>query len=145
MKKNILNNIKIIAFGIFLAIGASYVYAGTYTPPSGVAPANNTDIPITVGSQDQDKRAGLSVETFNARGNGWLKGQTFIQGNIRGGLPTDVDSQVVFGDSSHDVTVEVKSNVDAEGYLQSASLADHPEASADVCADSNGKLILCDL
>ena len=59
MKKELIQSLKIIIFGIVVTFGMSYLLA--WTGPPANPPANNIDAPINVGINDQIKGGGNSV------------------------------------------------------------------------------------
>lgn len=123
---------------------------GAYSDPSAGAPNSNTAGPITISAIDQIKPGPLTVGTFQARGNGWLQQSSFASGLVRGGLPADVNSTLVFGDDTidiggnsvpHNTNLDFSKNVSVAGTIQSDSLRGNGESR--VCADVNGKFYRC--
>jgi hypothetical protein len=143
-KKQILHNLTFIFFGALFAVGLSYVVqaAGTYTAPSGTAPANNTDLPLNVGSMLQVKGGGLSVNAFSAYQNAEFDGSTYFNGPLF--APTS-NGTIIFGggDSTgeHNVGLAISGALNSTGILGSAPLAN--STTSTVCADGNGVVILC--
>ncbi len=149
MKKNILQNLKFIAFGLVLAAGIGAAAAGTWTAPTGIAPAGNIAAPLhagptqgkTTGTCTPANCGGLSVNTFAVQQNAEFDQQVFFKGMIRGGDPAQVDSQVKFGDSSHKVSGTIAGNASAVGALQSSGVANGQ--SGTLCAGKDGTIIVC--
>lgn len=82
MKKQIIQNIKIITLALILVSGVSYVSAaGTWTEPPSSPPSGNVDAPINVGPSTQWKSGmlGISYATTSyafgvTAGLSWFKG-----------------------------------------------------------------------
>lgn len=142
MKKDIFKNLRLIAFGIVIALGASYVSAAWINPDSNppfdnISPVNN--IPINTGTFDQIKTGNLSVDTFNVAGPVQFNQHVFVGGAIQGDLTST--STVAFG-ASDTVDVEISGGVRAQQYAQSGTLVN--ALNKKVCADEAGTLVLCD-
>lgn len=149
MKKNILQNLKFIAFGLVLAAGISAVAAGTWNVPTAAAPAGNIAAPIhagptqgkTTGTCTQANCGGLSVNSFAVQQNAQFDQQVFFKGMIRGGDPSQADSQVKFGDGAHAVSGTIAGNASAVGALQSGGVANGKSGA--LCAGKDGTIIVC--
>jgi hypothetical protein len=165
LKKTLITNIALIAFGIVTAIGLSYAYAAwsvpaaTYSDPSGTAPANNTDTPLNISILDQVKASGtcaagncggLSVETFLATMNAQFSKNVTFNDVIGGGTaPFGSVSQMYFGGTdsagfAHPTSVAIAGGLDAEGVLKSAKL-ENTEGMKALCSDAEGKVVFCDI
>lgn len=59
-----------------------------YTAPTAAPTGGNTDGPLTVGSVDEVKLGGLSVNAFHATGGALFVQDAYLQGFVRGGTPT---------------------------------------------------------
>lgn len=133
---------QFIAFGVLLSVAG---VVGAYTPATTGAFGANTDAPLNVSGTNQDKAGGLSVSTFQARGNAYFSQQTFVQGGISGGnVQKNGTTTVVFGDSNHTVNTSVNGGIEVGGVVQSNSLATGPKGGKKpVCANEKGTLFLC--
>lgn len=140
MKKNILQNLKFIAFGLVLAAGISVAYAGIWSEPAGAAPASNVAVPLHSGPT-QVKTGGLSVGPFAAGQNGQFDQQIFVNGMLRGSDATQANSQVKFGDTAHTVNATVTGNASAVGALKSSGIAN--SQSGALCAAKDGTIVVC--
>ena len=78
---------------IAFALGLNYVYA--WTAPTVAPPNGNVSAPINVGTTDQVKNGGLSVNAFSAFGNAYVQGSLGV-GDVTpdGGLKVDVEGNV---------------------------------------------------
>ncbi|MFZ4500063.1 MAG: hypothetical protein ACOYMZ_01015 [Minisyncoccia bacterium] len=152
MKKTLLTNLKFIALGLVLAMGASYAHASwggltnSYSGPSASFPNNNASTPVYVNSTDQVKAGSLSIgEWFIALANAQIDGTTFFTGGLRGGAPGTTVGTVRFGGPNVEVPthVAVSGGVANTNYtVQSNPLANPTDGA--VCADETGTLVLCD-
>ncbi len=139
MKKQILTSLRLIAFGLVLSIGLSYIaYATPWTPNSN-PPANNTATPIDV-LNNQTKLGPLEVGSMVSRGDAELNGATFL-GMIRANKTAY--STVLFGEGNNNVSVISSNKVTAEQNLISTTLAANPQTARKVCANQRGELLLC--
>jgi hypothetical protein len=149
MKKTILKNLKFIIIGLVVASSFTALAAGTWNDPTANAPANNVAVPIHTGPDQVKTTAtcvsgncgGLSVGPFAVFSNAEFDQQVFFNGMIRGGSATTTDSQVNFGDTSHEVNGTVAGNVSAVGALQSKSVAN--ASSSPLCAGTDGTIVVC--
>ncbi len=139
MKKTILTNIKLIAFGIVFAIGASYAY-GAFSLPTGGAPGANIAIPLHTG-MSQNRAGALSTGTFVSESTAAFDQNIFVEEQtIYGGTLGDTVSTIQFGDTD---TVYVQSNgsIKVKDFIRAQDLATgaiHP-----VCADNQGNIVFC--
>lgn len=148
MKKNILQNLKFITFGLVLAAGVS-AFAGTWAGPTASAPTNNVAVPVhtgltqvkTTGTCVENNCGGLSVGTFSVLQNAEFDHNVFFKGMVRGGTPEQTDSQVNFGDNTHVVNVSVTGGASAVGALQSKGIAN--SSNSTLCASKNGIVTIC--
>lgn len=132
MRENGIQSVKVVILGILLSVGIAYAWTGpTQSPPNGNAPA-----PINVGSLTQEKDGGLifgklfTGSSTDATLNVYKNPTT--GGVIWGGaLGLTGDANV-----GRDVIVG-KLSADAN---QGLDVTDFP---AHVCADVDGKLVLC--
>ncbi len=74
--KQALQTVKIVTLATVLSFGLSYVYA--WTAPNATPPNGNTSAPVNVGTTDQIKNSGLSVNAFTAFGNAYFGGNVGI-------------------------------------------------------------------
>jgi hypothetical protein len=89
-------------------IAAPFVFA--WGPPPGTTPPNNNvSAPINVGSSDQVKNAGLSVNALTVFGNGVLTGSLGVGSSNVPGYPLDVTGNA-----------RVTGNVTAAGFFHSS-------------------------
>lgn len=51
MNTKILNTVKILVLAGILSVGATYLYASVWAPPTQTPPLGNTDAPITTGGE----------------------------------------------------------------------------------------------
>lgn len=137
MRYNNFKKIISVAFGLIFVAGV--VFAGTYSNPSGTAPAGNTDTPVNVSTVSQVKQGGLTVQAFLASGSAWLKGQTYVQ-QIVGLNP---NKNLYFGDIG-DGRVGITATGDITGFKLRAQGNLKNNSKRHVCADPNGTLVLCD-
>ena len=144
--------IATICFSVFLFFGLK---VEGYTNPTVSAPANNNEfIPIYCDSGDCAqttgtptngvKNGGLSVDTFQARGDAWFDQDVFFGDLIRAGVATDtVPRTINFGNNSnHTVSVVNTGSLTVTSTITSASLQ-VSSGEESICADSSGTLILC--
>lgn len=138
------STIKLVILGIILSVGLSY--AATWTGPTGVAPANNVDVPVNAGPTLQDKQGGLSVNTFAALGDAQLKQQAFFRGPVKG---IDVGSTnptlEIGGTSTTGATKRVVTTVN--GNLNSGATIGSTELKNTtlntLCSDDRGHIVFC--
>ena len=153
MKKNLLTNLKYIAFGLVLATLASYAHASwgtlanTYTGPTGSFPSNTTPFPLNVGVVDQIKVGGLSLGgPFIAAANAQIDGSAIFHGAIRGGIPANAgsDQTVSFGGNGAGAHVALTGGLSNTNYrVQSVQLSNVSNGA--ICANEIGVLVLCDV
>lgn len=119
----------------------SHAFVSGYNNPiDGPSGDSKEQVPITIGTTPQAKNGGLTiVAPFIARGLAWFQGDTYINGFIAGIRPDAHDSVIAFGDVSHTVSVETTGTVWTKTDMQSDTLS----PGGKVCADANGKLVLC--
>jgi hypothetical protein len=145
MKQHISTSIKLIPIGILFAGAINYVHATVGGTPPANPPANNTPFPIHVGAQAQEKPAGLGVDSFNALQAAQFESNLYLEGIVRGGDPSLVNSTVKFGQNAGVppfVDALITGELAAQQGLRADTLANTYNRS--VCADSAGKLILCE-
>ena len=142
MKKNIISMLILVPA---LVLGAIAVEAYSLPP---TFPNDTNVVPVTVGTPDQVKTGGLSVEAFVARDKAMLLGKnTFITGTVRGGVaPSLGTSTVYFGDvaSGATVTLGVEENVqvtDSSERLISGVLAG--SGVRVLCANDVSEVFVC--
>lgn len=99
----------IVGSSVVLAtlIAAPFVLA--WTGPTQTAPAGNVSAPINVGSTDQVKNAGLSVNALTVFGNGVLTGSLGVGSSNVPSYPLDVTGNA-----------RVTGNVTAAGFFHSS-------------------------
>lgn len=86
MKKEIIQNTKVIVLALVLALGVSYVYAWTaptQTPPNCTSGNPGCDAPINVSNVGQTKVGGLTLNTGGA-----ADGLVVAKGNVGIGTTT---------------------------------------------------------
>ncbi len=127
MKKQLIQSVKIITLALLIGLGAQYIMAaagsggssqaGIWTGPAGAPPTQNKGAPINVTTQEQ------------AKGTSPLTGVMLNIGNTSGTGLFAADNIVSFG------------------YLASGNLSQANNSGAtypaNVCADTDGKLVLC--
>jgi len=76
-------------------LGATFVSFAVYawTGPTGTAPAGNVSAPVNIGSSDQVKNAGLSVNALAVFGNGYVQSRLGIA-NASPSYPLDVTGDI---------------------------------------------------
>ncbi len=155
MKKNLLTNLKFIAFGIVVAYAMNYVSASAWINPPANPPINNTDQPVNVSATDQVKGdpasgtgGGLSVLGFVAGQNAQFEKGVFVGGIIRGDSPfaPTTSSTVRFGGATglgttRTVNLAMNGSLDTKVSVSASNLAN--VSSKEVCADANGNLVFC--
>lgn len=102
MQKIITKSLILIAV-LTVALGTSYLFAA-WTGPTQTPPDGNTDAPVHIGTTDQVKDGGLSVNALSVFGGG------YFQGSVQIG-----DS----GSSPQDGTIRW-TGADFEGYMSGA-------------------------
>ncbi len=158
MKKTILNNIKLIAFGIVFAVGASYAYASIGSPsmPASFSASNNTEIPVNIGNIRQDKGGatggalgGLSVNNLLAYQTSLLQKKAYFKGTVHGGHLGDLTSIVSFGVNYVTPADDYRVGITTTGSLNVTKALQHLRSSnlvnptmKQVCATSDGTLTL---
>lgn len=144
--KNIFQNIQYVVVGSIVALALSYgVQAASFKTPSGTPPAGNTPTPLNVGLTDQVKQGGLSVTTFISRANAELDGTTYFGGVLHADA-TNPGNLIAFGGTDPKGIVRSVAFAISGGFQNTGSLASTPLSNtklSPVCADPNGKLILC--
>lgn len=140
MKTSLLTNLKYIMLGLVLAAGLSLVHAD-FPAPTTTPPGGNIDVPLHTGP-DQVKDGGLSVNTFQALQNAQFKQQTFLNGTVFGGGPTDTHTlPVVIGDAGAPANIAVDGNLSAVSFIKSGSVAN--VTSSNLCATAQGVIVTC--
>ena len=104
MKKEIIQNIKLIALTLVLATGVSYVSAqSTWTNPPGSPPncpdgTRGCDAPLNVGSSGQTKSGGLPLNTGGATNGLIVKNTDVNNGKVGIGVDDPINRLDVNGD-----------------------------------------------
>ncbi len=145
MKHRIVQHLKLIVLASILAGIATYVHATVATPPPANPPASNTVFPIHVGASSQQKMGGLGVDSFNALQAAQFESNLYLENEVLGGTPSGANSTVYFGESvasAPRVAAAITGSLTTAGRLRANLLANTDTKS--VCADSTGRLILCD-
>ena len=152
--KHTFKKIIVLAFGISLAIGASYISA-SYTAKPATAPNNNTDTPINTTSAFQTKTGDISVNNFIVSKstefdktltlNGILTGNPIVSGST--------ESNLSFGgqalNSSGSLVTRLVNLVIQSGALTvtktiaANNLMNLTDPNNGVCANSAGVLVPC--
>lgn len=146
MKNEIKKNLIVVFFGGALVYALSFASAA-FTEPTGGAPTNNIDSPVTVLSPGQVKNGGLSVGTFLANGTAEFQQKTFFPGSLKGQNPLGGDDVLRVGglDYATSVTKYVDAtatgNVHTEQTLGSAELVTQKKSR--LCADDEGHVVFC--
>ncbi len=138
MKKTILTNLKYLAFALVLAFATAAL--AQWSTPGAAAPSANIAAPVHVGPY-QTKDSGLSVNGFAAWQNSAFNQHLTLEGIVRGGVPSDTTSTVVFGAASTPTNILVSGNVATNSYMQSQSVAN--TSSKTLCADAMGIIFTC--
>jgi len=76
MQKTITKTL-ILAIVLTAALGVNYLFAA-WTGPTQAPPAGNTDAPVHVGTTDQVKNGGLSVDALSVFGGGYFQGSVQV-------------------------------------------------------------------
>ena len=108
---------KVLILGILLtaALGVNYLFAA-WTGPTQAPTGGNTSTPVHVGTTDQVKNGGLSVDALSVFGSG------YFQGNVGVGVVTptealDVDGGVRVGNSTNANAGTIRwTGTDFEGF-----------------------------
>jgi len=138
------STIKLVILGILLSVGLSY--AATWTAPTGAAPTGNIDVPINAGPTLQEKKAGLSVNTFAALGDAQLKQQAFFRGPVKGidvgsANPTLEIGGTTTGGTSARVVTTVNGNLNSGVTIGSTELKN--TTLNRLCSDDKGHVVFC--
>lgn len=149
MKKTLLTNLKYIALGLVLAVGISYVSAGVWKAAPANPPANNTDYPVNVSTEDQIKAGGLQVNQFTAATNAQFEQMFQVNGILRGDDPKQTppsQSTVKFGGTdllgvNRVVDLLMKGSLESKGSIAIQTLSN--PSMQEVCSDKDGNLTLC--
>ena len=83
MRKN-LTKFLILTIVFSAALSVNYLFAA-WVGPTQAPPGGNTSTPIHVGSTNQVKDGGLSVNALSVFGNGWFQGGLDVGGKIKVG------------------------------------------------------------
>jgi hypothetical protein len=141
MKGKILETIKIVAFGVFLSFGISYVYA--WTAPTGSFPTNNAPQPVNVGSSNQVKTGSLGVGPLAVYGDSILNYQNTstsqsnsvtVSGNIYVSGKTWIGNYTTLPTINE--RMEVTGNVRIDGLQHGNTLPRH------LCAKPDGTFMI---
>lgn len=146
MKQHIGTSIKLIAIGMLMAGVVSYAHASQWVVRPTNPPSSNAAFPINVGATAQEKPAGLGVGSFNALQAAQFNSLVYLEGIVRGANPTVVNSTVKFGtDAGVPPFVDsvISGELSAAQRLRAGALSN--DYNRTVCADSSGKLILCNM
>ena len=141
MKKNLLTNLKFIAFGIVVALGMSYASAAWNDPSTG-APGTNIALPIHMG-QSQLKDGGLSVNTFTAWQNAHFVQQVFINemlSAVTGSTLVRFGGADALG-TTRTVAVDVSGGFTTTGTIKAVNVAGTSEGK--LCATADGTIVRC--
>ncbi len=156
--------ITTLLFGLMLALGLGLAHGaiGVWTNPTATPAGGSVELPITMGTVDQVKIGGLSVGGFSAYANAHLKQQSFFAGPILAQLapsyPPTPPGTINFGESStaKKVTTAITGNLllmksfpntgtdpmgGQMGKIKLAAVAG--QASAQLCANPQGYIVLC--
>lgn len=145
MSKEMLKHARLLALGLVLVVGLSYmsVYASEWVNRPSNPPQSNAERPINVGGESQEKEGGLSVQTFIATMAAQFRNDIYLSGMVRG-RPLLGKETVSFGttDSSglYTTTIALTGDLDTKSAV-SKKLANLDRR--EVCADANGTLFLC--
>ncbi|MEI6022294.1 MAG: hypothetical protein WCQ32_00410 [bacterium] len=146
--------IIVLAFGISLAIGASYISA-SYTAKPASAPSSNTDTPVNVTSAFQTKTGDISVNTFIVSKSSEFDKTLTLNGILTGNpISTgSTESNLSFGgqalNSSGSLVTRLVNLVIQSGSLNvkktiaANNLINLTDPNNGVCADSSGTLVPC--
>ncbi|MBT3282865.1 hypothetical protein HON59_01745 [bacterium] len=119
MQKTITKTL-ILAIVLTAALGVNYLFAA-WTGPTQAPPAGNTDAPVHVGTTDQVKNGGLSVDALSVFGNGYFQGNVGV-GVVAPSEALEINGRMKIGDSTE--TPEAGTirwtGADFEGYNGSA-------------------------
>lgn len=135
--KHTFKKIALTTFGLVVLLGATYVFAGgVWNSPSAAAPGANIPIPIHEGT-DQIKDAGLAVTSFLASQDALFKQEVFFRGTLRAVSLTNSVETIPIGS---DVTAT--GDITTTKNIKSTTLV-NTTGTETLCADANGKIILC--
>jgi len=143
MKKILSKNTLALVSVLVVALALGQVHAGGYNNPPSNPPASNTESLINVSTTDQSKIGGLSVAGFAAYQAAELDQKVYLHGIVRGGTPTNPGALVSIGSSAgYNAGLAATGDLSAVSFLQSQLVA-NTASDPSLCADSNGKIILC--
>ena len=98
----------ILTIVFIFALGVNYLFAA-WTGPTQTPPAGNTSTPVHVGTTDQVKNGGLSVDALSVFGGG------YFQGNL------DIDGGIEIGDTVNETAGTIRwTGADFQGYMGGA-------------------------
>ena len=97
MQKTITKTL-ILAIVLTAALGVNYLFAA-WTGPTQAPPAGNTDAPVHVGTTDQVKNGGLSVDALSVFGNGYFQGNVGV-GVVAPSEALEINGRMKIGDST---------------------------------------------
>jgi hypothetical protein len=123
--------------------------ARAYTAPTASDKAGNTDVvPIYLNATPQVKNGDLALGgTFFVQGNALFNQNLYLKGTVMGALPvagsSATASTVNLGSSADHSSVVVYGETTTATKFQSDNLI-HTGGLKPICADANGKIILCD-
>lgn len=84
MVKTTITKFLILTIILTAALSVNYLFAA-WVGPTQAPPGGNTSTPIHVGSTNQVKEGGLSVDALSVFGNGWFQGSLDVDGQIKVG------------------------------------------------------------
>ena len=145
MKYNIGTSLKLIITGLVIAGAVSYVSASDWVSRPTNPPSNNAPSLLHVGSYQQIKTGGLAVGAFNALQAAQFNSTLYLADMVRGATPDTNNSVVYFGKNAGVppfVDSLVEGSLFAAKRLRAGSLSNYGNKT--VCANSEGKLVLCD-
>lgn len=115
MQKTLTKSLILTAI-LTTALGASYLFAA-WTGPNQAPPGGNTETPIHIGSTNQVKDGGLSLDGLSVFGGGYFQGNVGI-GTVSPGAKLDVAGKIkVSNDTSAPQAGNIRwTGTDFEGY-----------------------------
>ncbi|MBL7045280.1 MAG: hypothetical protein ISR98_01640 [Parcubacteria group bacterium] len=108
---------KILILGIILttALGVNYLFAA-WTGPTQAPTGGNTSTPVHIGTTDQVKDGGLSLDGLSVFGGGYFQGSVGV-GVVTPKQKLDVDGGIEIGNTTTETAGAIRwTGTDFEGY-----------------------------
>lgn len=144
--KKFIPSLQLIILGVILSVGLSYAAIQSPIWNPGAPLVDNVDVPINAGTGLQEKKEGLSVNTFAALGDAQLMQQAFFRGPVKGidvgsSNPTLEIGGVSTTGMPKRVVTTVNGNLDSGATIGSTELKN--TTLTRLCADTSGHVVLC--